>query len=174
MLRAATRAAHDRVDALFGDYDLGRRDDYCRFLTAQAAAFLPAEAAIDRAGGDELFPGWAETRRAGLLRADLEGLGLETPTAIPAPDLHSAAAVAGAAYVLEGSRLGGAMLARSVAAGAPRQFLTAPQRPGQWRDFLARLDKLLPSDADRREAVDSAARTFEVFARAARLSTDVA
>jgi heme oxygenase len=173
MLRAATRAAHDRVDALFGDLNLGRAADYRHFLTAQAAAFLPVEAALDAQGVAASFPGWGERRRADLLRADLDALGLAVPPPLPAPSLPSRAAVAGAAYVLEGSRLGGAMLARRVPAGVPRLFLGAAAPPGHWGAFLEQLEQVLQSDVERREAVAGAGRVFDLFARAAALPTEV-
>lgn len=166
MLRAATRGAHDRVDALFSGFDLARAGDYRRFLAAQAVAFLPAEAALDAAGAGELFPGWNDARRAPLLTADLAELGLAAPVGA-APAVGSPAAIAGAVYVLEGSRLGGALLARRVAAGLPRRFLSASQPAGAWRAFLARLEQLLTTDVERREAVASANGMFNLFAAAA-------
>ena len=173
ILRAATRAAHDRVDALFGDLDLTRPADYREFLTAQAAAFLPAEAALDAAGAARLFPGWGQTHRSHLLRADLEALGLAVPAPIAAPEMASVAAVAGAAYVLEGSRLGGAILARRVPANGSCRFLSATHPPGQWKVFLSRLELLLQTDVERRNAVTSAERMFGVFALAASLHSEV-
>jgi hypothetical protein len=38
-LRAATSAAHRRVDALFAPLDLGRAEDLGRFLAAHLAAY---------------------------------------------------------------------------------------------------------------------------------------
>ena len=173
LLRAATRAAHDRVDALFGDLDLSRAADYRHFLTAQAAAFLPVEAALDRSGAAALFPCWDQSRRSLLLRADLETLGIAVPPPVAEPILPSVAAIAGAAYVLEGSRLGGAVLARRVSGNEPCRFLSAIQPSGQWRVFLARLEQLLGSDVDRREAVTSAEQVFGSFALAASLHSEV-
>lgn len=173
MLRAATRGAHDRVDALFSTFDLGRADDYRDFLAAQARAFLPIERALAEAGAGRLFPGWSEARRAPLLAADLADLGLAPPPTDGAAPLGSPAAIAGAAYVLEGSRLGGALLARRVAPGLPRRFLAATLPPGGWRAFLARLEQVLPSDVERREAIHSASATFVLFARSAAPLTKV-
>lgn len=165
MLRAATRGAHDRVDALFSGFDLGDAGDYRHFLAAQAAAFLPAEAALAEAGAGRLFPGWSAARRAHLLAADLDELGLApAEPAFAPPAFTTPAAVAGAAYVLEGSRLGGALLARRIAPGLPRRFLSAALPAGGWRAFLEALELLLPTDVERREAVTSADRMFILFA----------
>ena len=167
MLRAATRGAHDRVDALFADFDLGRAGDYRRFLEAQASAFLPTEDALAEAGAERIFPGWSEMRRGHLLRADLADLGLMPLLPVPAPALASPAAIAGAAYVVEGSRMGGAMLVRRVAPDLPRRFLSAAFPAGGWRAFLGRLEQVLPTDVERREAIAAACATFALFARLA-------
>lgn len=167
LLRVATRAAHDRVDAIFSGFELGDAADYRLFLTAQAGAFLHVEAALDAAGVATLFLDWPQRRRSDLLLTDLSALSLPVPLADATMSFDSPAEVAGGAYVLEGSRFGGAMLARSVAPGLPRAFLDAPQLSGQWRDFLSVLEHLLPSPLQRRDAVAGASRVFDHFALAA-------
>lgn len=173
MLRAATRGAHDRVDALFSDYDLSEPADYGHFLTAQAAAFLPVERALDAAGAADLFPDWTQRRRASLLSADLDELGIPLPAPVALPPYATPGAIAGAAYVLEGSRLGGAMLARSVGHRLPRRFLSSPTPPGHWRQFLARLEQVLETDVDRDHAFLSARQVFDLFASAASVPVKV-
>jgi heme oxygenase len=160
------------VDALFSDFDLSRSDDYRRFLTAQAAAFLPVEQALDAAGAAALFPDGPARRRATLLHDDLDELGLPLPAPVAAPSFATSGSIAGGAYVLEGSRLGGAMLARGVAADLPRRFLSAPQPPGHWRSFLARLEQVLATHVERERAVTGAEQVFELFARAARVPVE--
>lgn len=164
-LRTATRAAHDRVDALFSSLSLGQRGDYARFLLAQAAAFLPAEGALSDAGAAALIPDWDAMRRAPALRADLEALGLSVPAPVGAIAYSGPAEVLGGAYVLEGSRLGGAMLRRAVGEDLPRQFLDSVQPPGRWRAFVARLDRELYDSASIVAATGSATRTFNLFER---------
>jgi heme oxygenase len=161
------------VDASFSDFDLSRADDYRRFLAAQAAAFLPVEEALDAAGATDLFPDWTDRRRSALLRDDLDALGM-TPTApFPSPSFATNGAIAGGAYVLEGSRLGGAMLARAVAADLPRAFLSAPQPAGHWRTFLARLEQVLATHVERERAVTGAGQVFDLFARAASVPVEL-
>ncbi len=172
MLRVATRAAHDRVDALFSGFDLARPADYRRFLLAQAAAFLPVERALDGAGVADLFPDWPARRRSPALVADCDALGLAAPAPLAAPGFDSPAEIVGAAYVLEGSRLGGAMLARSVGAGLPHAFLAASPVGGQWRAFLGQLEQLLTSDVQRSQAVKGATQVFDVFEQAARVAME--
>jgi heme oxygenase len=162
-LRAATAAEHDRVDALFSRLDLARQGDYRLFLLAQAAAFLPVEAALEEAGAQGVVPDWAERRRGHLLARDLDALGAALPAPEPAPALAGAAEILGAAYVLEGSRLGGAMLRRGVAADAPQAFLAAPQAKGSWRKLLELLDDRLYETAAIETAAGAARRTFSCF-----------
>lgn len=161
-LRAETRSDHDRVDAAFSRFDLTRRDGYARFLVAQARVLPAVEALLDPGG---LMPGWRG--RTAALRQDLRDLAIAPPASITPliPDGH--AARWGALYVLEGSRLGGAVLARRVPDGLPAAFLGAAHRPGAWRDLLARLDALELSGPELVQAVAGAKAVFAAFARSA-------
>ena len=162
-LRAGTAVQHDRVDRLFSRLDLAQEEDYRRFLLAQTAAFLPIEGRLDAAGIAQLVPDWRSRRRADLLRADLSALGLKEPPHIPPPALDSPAAQLGAVYVLEGSRLGGAMLRRGLAESVPHSFLSAPQNRGSWRKLLETLDMFLYR-SDRLDAAMTAAKgVFQNF-----------
>jgi heme oxygenase len=165
-LRAATAEAHERVDGLFTGYDLSDPAQYGDFLVAQAAAFLPAEAAVSGGDIDAILPDWTARLRSALLLADLDELGRTAPALLSAPVLTSPAALLGAAYVLEGSRLGGAYLRRAVPKELPVRFLAAPQPRGAWRDFLARLDRELAGDAALHGATQSALAIFRLFEEA--------
>jgi len=164
ILRQETRDNHDRVDALFSDLRLSDRADYGRFLVAQANAFLPCEAALDEAGAGEVLPDWAARKRSDALRSDLAALGLDAPEREGGPHFTSPAAVLGGIYVLEGSRLGGAMLARSVPADFPKHFLTSGSA-GAWRTLIQLLDDRLRTEEEIRDAVAAARNVFGVFER---------
>lgn len=162
-LRAATAADHDRVDTIFSRYDLSSGSDYGAFLCAQASALLPIEEALDEAGAEQVVPDWPVRRRANLLKADLDALHIPLPEPLPArPIIIGKASILGAVYVLEGSRLGGAVLKRGLAEGAPKRFLDARQDAGSWRKLLKSLDDLLVRP-DQLEAAAVAAR--EIFSR---------
>jgi heme oxygenase len=173
-LRAATAEDHERVDRLFSRLDLGSDAGYRLFLTAQAAAHLPVEAALEATGAPALIPDWPLRRRSGFILADLAELGIDTPPGIPPPPLADEAAILGAAYVLEGSRLGGAFLKRSLAPQAPSRFLAAPQEPGAWRKLLARLDESLYDAARVEAACETAKQVFKRFEIAGRLYLEFA
>jgi heme oxygenase len=166
-LRAGTAEAHETLDARFGGFDLAHRDDYARFLLAHAAALPPVERALDEVGMADLLDDWPMRRRAGLIADDLAAMGVALPPPLPAPSLTDPAAAWGAAYVVEGSRLGGAMLARRVDDGLPRAYLATPLPAGAWRKFLASMEVALYSESMRASATGSALDIFALFARAA-------
>lgn len=172
-LRRATAAAHDEVDALFSRVDLTDAAGYRAFLSSQARAHLPVEAALNAARAEQVIADWPARRRAALLRADLAELGGDA-THGPEPVLDHAAAVAGTVYVLEGSRLGGAMLREMVGPGLPTRFLAAPAAPGAWRALLLDLDELLADPADLDRAAQAARSTFALFADAGRIMLEPA
>lgn len=161
-LRKATRPSHDEVDALFGQFDLGERGSYGDFLAAHARALIPLEDWIDIAD-------FGAAPRAPALRADLEALA--RPLVEPAPLAwpRSESERWGAAYVIEGSRLGGLVLLRAISSEFPCDYLAAAHPPGAWRAFLARIDRLAVERGAlwEAEAIAAAKRVFELFADAA-------
>lgn len=165
-LRAGTAADHERLDALFGRFRLDDPADYRAFLTAHAMALPAIEQALDAAGFGARLADWSERHRANALAADLAALGEPMPPPLATPALDTPAAQWGAAYVVEGSRLGGAMLARSVAAGLHAAYLGTPQAPGAWRGFLKALDENVRGSDEIAQATDAARATFALFERA--------
>jgi len=163
-LRSATAAKHDAVDTAFGRFDLSDRASYGQFLTTHARVLPAVERALAACPALPTFG-----PRAALLRADLEALGLSIPQILAVADPQSEAAAFGALYVIEGSRLGGAMLAKQVAPPLPRAYLSAIHQPGGWRAFGDRLDRAElqggPGWLD--GAVAAAAATFDLYLEAA-------
>jgi heme oxygenase (biliverdin-IX-beta and delta-forming) len=173
-LRSSTAEAHERVDSSFSRFDLSDAAGYGRFLRAQAAAFLPVEEVLDSAGAADLIPDWPQRRRADLLRADLAALSVTLPEPFsPVLFIESKASMLGAAYVVEGSRLGGALLKRSVPAGLPSQFLDGRQSAGSWRNFLKLLDQFLVRPNDLEAAAEAARQVFTRFELAAKRELEV-
>ena len=172
-LRAGTAAAHERVDAAFAGFDLSDRDSYAAFLRAHAEVVLPLEAAL---AGDRVTPDWEARKRGELLREDLAFLR-DTPGRDPGlcqdyaekwdDGEWSDAALAGALYVLEGSRLGGRFLARQVPQTFPRAYLDADQPPEKWRNLLDRFDSILYQPAELQSALATAHTVFAAFERSA-------
>ena len=162
-LRRHTQPCHDRVDAAFGRFDLASREGYGAFLTAHARVLPPLERALAQA---RLTDGW--TGRAPLLAADLASLGLPLP---PAADIDLPAGTGGpwgALYVVEGSRLGGAVLARRVGARLPVAYLSAVHQPGGWKRIVAAIEGAASGPAWLDEAIAAANSVFAAFESAAR------
>ncbi len=174
-LRQETAGAHAAVERAF-DWQ-GRLSTIAGYHGTLAAlygfhaAWEPYAAAVL---DDPAF--FDPRRRAGLLADDLRHLGgttegLERPAL---PTLATPAAALGSMYVVEGSTLGGRLIARHVAA-------TLALRPGgglsyhtghgagsgaMWRAFCARLNASLPpGSGTETEAVAAAVATFACLGR---------
>jgi heme oxygenase len=110
----------------------------------------------------------AEHCRADLLVADLDALGVTPTTPTMQPPFPDFGHALGCLYVLEGSALGGHVIARIVrsAIGAvPMAFLTGQGRGHQWpavRNALRRFDA---QDGDGDTVVAGDMSTFAAFAR---------
>ena len=162
ILRAATRSNHDAVDAAFASFHLSDSAGYGRFLIAHARALPTVEAVLaGLAGLPALRP------RTLLLHADLSALGLATPDLLPLPAPADHGSAFGMAYVIEGSRLGGGLLARQVPADLPHTYLSATHLPGEWRAFGKALDAAAGNDDWVTSAVTGAKRVFDLYAQAA-------
>lgn len=162
-LRAATAIDHDAVDAAFAGFDLADPRAYAAFLAAHARVLPGIEAAL---AGDPALPAFRP--RTALLIDDLARLGVSPPGAIHPHVPPTSAGRFGMLYVIEGSRLGGGLLARRVAAGLPRAYLSAIHLPGEWRAFTHALDQAAADDRGWiGDAIDGAKRAFALYAGAA-------
>ena len=167
VLRAATAPAHERVDRAFGHFDLTTATGYRNFLLAQAQPLVTVEAAVDAFGPVTILPDWPQRRRAPLIAADLADFDVPMPAPEPLL-LSSMEAALGAIYVLEGSRLGGALLARNISMDLPGRFIRCPAAPKRWRGLIEVLDQILATPHQRDAAVSAARAVFDLFWRSAR------
>ena len=108
-LRDATAEQHRRLDDAVAPLTLNTPRGYGAFLVAQAEALFPVERALEDGGIVRLVPDWAARRRTQALQDDLDEMRLAVQP-MRAPVLGCDAALMGAAYVLEGSRLGARFL----------------------------------------------------------------
>lgn len=114
-------------------------------LSRLSAPLSALEVGLSAGVAPVLFTSWASRLRGHALRKDL--LALEAPyRGRGAAPIEDEAEALGALYVLEGSRLGGQVLARMAAdsadpvvRGATRYFRHG-ERQGLWRGFLERLE----------------------------------
>lgn len=162
-LRAATRPDHEAVDSAFGHFALRTREGYRDFLTAHARILPLAERLIQPGA---LVDDWHGRTEA--LMDDLHALGGDRPAELDFALPEGEAARWGALYVIEGSRLGGAVLAKMVPADLPAAYLGARHPQGAWRALLERLDDADTGPAWREEAERGAKAMFGAYLEAAR------
>jgi heme oxygenase (biliverdin-IX-beta and delta-forming) len=168
LLRRATAAAHGRLDSGLAVTDPHlTADDYRRFLGRMFGVVAPTEAAIGAA--DVPLDDWDGRRRTWMLAEDLgeEAAGLPWCRAAQVP--MSPARALGAAYVLEGSTLGGVHVAAAVRASvgphAPVRWFEShgDQVPLRWQGFRQQVNAWVDDDGDLDEVVAGANHTFEVM-----------
>ncbi|MEN3793125.1 hypothetical protein ABDX79_10500 [Fulvimarina sp. MAC3] len=114
------------------------------------------------------------------LDRDLEALAVQPlPVEVSSgPDLGGIPGLAGALYVLEGSRLGARLLHRRVAASTwvhgfqtpPLAFFEAAQASGNFSERMGLFDDLLKDGDDLETAAHAATSVFALFARSAKLA----
>jgi heme oxygenase len=173
VLRSRTAAAHRRLDAAFDLARLPERGPYGAFLRASAAALIPLEARLDASGAAAVLPDWPARRRGAALLADLAGLDEPYAPSAGAGAPLERDTLLGVLYVLEGSRLGGAMIRRAVLAGGDPaacsnlRYLDHGRGRRFWPSFLARLDGAAPDDAGLGRMTEGALAAFAAFERAA-------
>lgn len=176
-LRAATSAAHVRLHrhpglsaAAAGVIDI---DGY-RALLMRLYGFHRAVDAV--MGAHSALTPSAGAARSNLLESDLDALGIPRdrlaalPLCATLSPLTGAPRALGARYVVEGSALGGARIARALTpllqpfngAGC-RFFSNDGAQPRVWTDLLADLEALHGKPEQEQAAVDAAVATFHAF-----------
>ncbi len=181
-LRLATADVHERLHRHSGLAAVAAgtitRSDYSKLLGRLWGFHRAFEAVLaDPPAGLDFDP--SDRARAGTLGADLLALGMN-PAAIEALPvcryLHcpaDAAGFMGALYVVEGSTMGGAQLARALAPlfggdgdSGRRFFMGYGARNGvMWREFLGHLDRFGGDEGLEAAAVRGAVATFGDFER---------
>lgn len=162
-LRQGTDDLHMRLDAGIGP--LTTKAEYLAYLQGSFAFRAAIEPALHAAGA----AGWTPICLAPAIAEDLAILGLDRPRPVTAPALQGIPAIAGALYVLEGSALGGVLIARRATAlgygpdsGAAHLHCQTAQQ-GRWRAFLAWMEG---HDPDPRPSVAAARTVFGVALQA--------
>ncbi|WP_210517386.1 biliverdin-producing heme oxygenase [Hymenobacter terricola] len=150
-LRADTRPYHDAVEQNPFNQALGAGTVTtaltARFLSRMYGFVQPYETQLREQAG-QFGPAWQldQRYRAHLILEDLDQLGyLAAPPLCPAlPPLHTRPQLLGAMYVLEGSALGGQVIARQLATAgiAGRTYFAGrAERTGpMWKSFCQQLE----------------------------------
>jgi heme oxygenase len=165
--------AHERVDAAFGRFSLTDPSGYRYFLQAHGAVFPVCERALAASGAADLLADWPSRVRSPALLADLETVGAAPGPEIPDLPPLSPASAFGMMYVLEGSRLGGAVLARRLLTNPDERcrnasrYLLHGEGLRLWPNFVAAMEASPHVAQDPQSVIDSALRTFGLFEAAA-------
>lgn len=176
-LRTNTRQWHDRVDQAFTQFDLTTLSGYGTFLKVHCRAIERCESDLADWNVAERFPGWMGAMRMPALLADLDQLSLSRPpplNSLPgaaSPRAVSDAELVGMMYVLEGSRLGGRVLAKCVRQSSDARCRSATAYLNHdggvsWQSFLGRLSALRFSNQQMNAALAAAIEIFGQFDRA--------
>ena len=171
-LRAATAPAHRAAEAAVGLGERLTEQSYIRCLGLFHGLWKPVEEAIARRATSHEVD-WPVESRARLARRDLLHLGVRAGdiAALPCCGVErldrgeNGAAAFGYAYVLEGSALGAAVIARRLRdelPGAPDAFVSM-REPDRWPAFKKSLDQHVWSEASQQRAADAANRLFASF-----------
>lgn len=171
LLRERTREAHTRledgVDVLERCRDRGA---YADLLAGLRSVYAPLERGFDDSRATPLLlPDWSSRRKTPWLDEDLAHLGVPSPPDADVAAPQRAEDVAGAAYVMEGATLGGAVVLRRIeqvwAEPLPHRFFTSygAERGRRWRDLRQRLEA---AELDADATVEAADRTFAAFENA--------
>lgn len=165
----ATESSHAALDAkLVPLFDQGLKG-YCEFLRISAQGVLTLERALEEAAVGAILPDWAERSRTKALHADMASLGIAPPPVMDVRLPRDEAYLYGVLYVLEGSRVGGKLLARRIDESADSRIRAATQylRQGEgvdmWRTFLARLEASEAVKAAPDRAIRGARAAFAAF-----------
>jgi heme oxygenase len=176
-LRRATARRHRALDAALDvSGTFADLTSYASFLARTHQFQSQMELALDRAGAARFIPDWPQRRRTRLIELDLAALGQPLPATAPAlaplSGPHQEAAVLGAAYVLEGSTLGGKLLLAKIGrldlhathGGAYFHGHGAAHGP-MWRGFLDLLAARDAAGLPHEPALEAACAAFDVAAQ---------
>lgn len=169
-LRAATQAQHAALDALVAPAGgTLTRERYLALLLGSLSALRVLEPRLAA-----WFEDFAVPSRVSALQADLADLSAQRePPEVRAPELPHIADAYGCAYVIEGSALGGIVMARSLRQSSdlhlPLRYL-ALRGDGTGRHFRAFCERLeawgsSTSDRERALACACASATFAAYAQ---------
>lgn len=179
-LKEKTKQAHQSLEKIIIERIKAIRSqaDYIRLLQLFYGFYRPLEQLLDQYMDDTVVPRYTQRRKGGRLLQDMKQAGAETSvfhTCHELPAIHDTAAAIGALYVLEGSTLGGSIIAGMLAkqAGIPAQELTffsgyGANNTEMWKEFVTALNTYADSNGKEKEIACAATHTFQTFERWAR------
>jgi heme oxygenase len=166
-LSAAVAELHERVDRAMSLENMTTIDDYRRHLRCHAQVVLPLERALESHRHVNDIPDIAHRWRSNALAEDLRTLGEPHSKYLDTPIGGSRAAIAGAMYVLEGSRLGAKVLLRQLGTRGgqdlPIEFFSHGATERLWSSFVSWLNSVDWSPAEISEMCETARAVFQTY-----------
>ena len=171
-LRLATAAAHARIERVLGLDAPFSLSHYARVLQGFDSFLHAWEPAVAVALPPPLQPWFDGRRRGNLLARDLAALRIgRSPASGCVPALQGTPAVLGSLYVMEGSALGGQVIARrlqqwhGIDADAGAAYFTGwgPRTGALWREFRQLLAQHVHDPGSRQQACTAAVSTFDAL-----------
>lgn len=166
-LAAAVAELHERVDRAMSLENMTTVDDYRRHLRCHAQVVLPLEKVLETHQHASAIPDVARRWRSTALADDLRALGEPHSKHLDTPIGGSLAAIAGAMYVLEGSRLGAKVLLRQLGAQGgqdlPVEFFSHGASDRLWSSFVNWLNSVEWSPLEISEMCETARSVFQTY-----------
>jgi len=172
-LRVATAVAHARIERVLALETPSSLSHYARVLRGFDCFLAAWEPCVARALPAHLHSWFEQRRRSPLVARDLEALRIprDVATAVALPPLGSPASALGSLYVLEGSALGGQVIAQRMHRwhgigphDGAAYFTGWGERTGaMWREFRQLLASEVTDAASRQAACTSAVATFDAL-----------
>lgn len=166
-LRSSTHHLHERLDSEFDFNTISNAEGYSAFLLANWPC-AAIEAALEMAGIQQVLPDWDQRRRGKVLADDLAQFGISPPQTGPLAINSDFGTLLGWSYVLEGSRLGAAMILRTIdRPGQQVTWATHFLRHGAgeqlWQSYKVALSRIDADPLAISNACDGAALAFGCF-----------
>ena len=174
-LKASTADVHDNIDKSIMDKDpFANTENYIQFLTLQYYFLNDVSALYEHNELNMVIENLAARRRLNMLEQDFQDLEYPVPasafTSLISNETDFATAL-GWLYVVEGSKVGAAMLGKQAQArlqltkeyGA--HYLAGPGagRGSDWRHLVQLIDSIELNDTQERALIDGARQAFTRF-----------
>ncbi|KQC32256.1 hypothetical protein AAU57_02145 [Nonlabens sp. YIK11] len=170
LLRKETRDAHIELEQVSGAAKILDRtinlEQYVKILQANYIAYAKAESQLAPLQNESI---------ATWIKQDLQAAGAEVPNSKEEVTVQdSNLGKLGVQYVIEGSLLGGAMIAQHLTKCpalenlSPQQFYApgSPERAKRWRNYVAHMNSIDLTPQESKEIVEAANQTFNMFKQA--------
>ena len=170
-LKQSTREVHEHLDRKIMYQDpFSNLSNYINFLSFQYHLMVYVAPIYQNASLAKLIPQLTQRDRLHLLVNDFEDLKVKVPKPLndQIPSSFSTEQALGWLYVIEGSKLGAAILAKHVSklnlsAEYGAQFLAGPGigRGHQWRAFMLAIEQLKLTPEQEKEVIHGACQAFK-------------